>query len=611
MKKNFLKTGAITLTALLLTCTAFVGCTAEKSKKPITSTPSTYNPNNGGNPGIIPNPNPTPNPDDTATIPNGSMINVKCVRRGFDTDWLFELKDRFEKLYADKGYKINIIAPDGSLQGDRVAQELAMGYDQTSVDLYITVDVTPDMVGAMGDYGILVEDIGESVYNQKAISYDGTKEEKNVSEKLSKHVLPFLDDETGATYGFNWVQSTGGMVVNTRKLALYGLEIPKTTNEMLDCFDKIYCGYNDIESSSETKTYPITYVSGGNSYTPCFLQTLIAQYDAKFYDEFWSFQKAAEDGTFTTMSDLECMETYNDPAILETLKVAYQTFDCNIAAPGSFSQGIDQAQAKIMNSSDKGLNAVFMFNGDWMLNEVKINYSNLDDIDFINYPVISALGTKLFGKGTAYNLGATQCDELLSYIIGLVDENKELDEIIADVKANEDIELAEEDAAEVARARGVSYSRGVEHLAYITKNTPNKALASLFLRMMASDDFGKTFQEKANASTPYYAAENTTSQYAFVRNASKIPVNRYFSLISLAEGAKGYRKQLNLHSFFTTESHVPDYIASESTASIYDDNGYNGHSVEVYKTAAEQFIQAEITNLSQNWDSYKESAGLA
>ena len=88
MKKNFLKTGAITLTALLLTCTAFVGCTAEKSKTPLTSTPSTYNPNNGGNPGIIPNPNPTPdptpNPDDTATIPNGSMINVKCVRRGFE-----------------------------------------------------------------------------------------------------------------------------------------------------------------------------------------------------------------------------------------------------------------------------------------------------------------------------------------------------------------------------------------------------------------------------------------------------------------------------------------------------------------------------------------------
>ena len=537
-------------------------------------------------------------------------IVVKVRRAGFGTDWLYELKGKFEAAYAEQGYKVQIMTPDNAIKDDTLIKELVLGYDATNVDLYISSGATPNQVGELGDYGILVEDIEESVYNQKAIAYDGTEEEKTVGEKLGDDVMAYMTDSTGKVYAYNWAQTSAGLVVNTRKLEKYGLEIPKTTNEMFDCFDKIYVGYNGIENSVECGTYPITYVSGGNGYTPCFLHTLVAQYDQDFFEKFWSFQTTMEDGSFVNLSDLECIETYNDPAILETLKVAYRTFDLNIAAPGSAAQTVDQAQAKVMGDVD---GAVFMFNGDWMLNEMKLNYKDeLDDIDFVNYPVISALGTKLFGKGTAYNLGTAECDELLSYIIGLVDENKDLGEIIADVKANEGIELAEEDAAEVARARGVSYSRGVEHLAYVTKNTPNKALASLFLRMMASDDFGKTFQEKANASTPYYAAENMTSQYAFVRNASRIPANRYFSLISLAEGAKGYRKQLNLHSFFTTESHVPDYIASESTASIYDDyGGYNGHSVEVYKTAAEQFIQAEITNLSQNWDSYKESAGLA
>lgn len=545
----------------------------------------------------------------STTPTDEKTIVIKCRRAGFGTDWLYELKGHFESAYAEEGYKVKILTPDNSIKDDTVIKELALGYNTTQVDLYITSGAMPDQVGALGDYGILVEDIGESVYNQPAISYDGTEEEKLVSEKLSEDVLPFMTDSNGITYAYNWAQTSGGLVVNTRKLETYGLEIPKTTNEMFDCFEKIYCGYNGVKNSISSGTYPITYVSGGNGYAVVFLYTLMAQYDADFFDKFWTFQTTDENGDVINLGDEDCINTYNDPTILEMMKVAYRTFDVNLSAPGSLSQTVDQAQAKIMGDVD---DAVFMFNGDWMLNEVKLNYEDeLGDIDFANFPVISALGVKLFGEGTNYNLNEADCDSLLSYMIDLVDENKEIDEIIASVKAEKGIEVAEADAKEVARARGVSYSRGVEHVAYITKGSPKKDIASLFLRMMSSDDFGETFSRVANGTSPYYAKENTTSKYEFVRNASKIPANKYFSLVSLSTGAKAYRKQLTLNGLFTTQGHIPDYIASKSTASIYTDEGAkNGKGLEVYTTAAQNFINEEITNLTKNWSSYKALAGL-
>ena len=544
-----------------------------------------------------------------AVVDDAKTINIKCRKAGFGTDWLYELKGKFEEAYKDLGYKVNILTPDNSIKNDVLVKELALRYDKTKVDLYISSGVMPEQVGEKGDYGVLVEDLGELVYNQKAIAYNGTEEAKTVQEKISEDVIPYMTDSTGKIYAYCWAQTSGGLVVNTRKLAAYGLEMPNTTNEMFDCFDKIYRGHNGVPGSMETTTYPITYISGGNGYATSFMYAMMAQYDIDFFNKYWSFETTNAEGETVTLSDAECQALYNDPTLLEMLKVSYRVFDMNIAAPGSTAQDVDQAQAKIMGEGD---DAVFMFNGDWMLNEVKLNYEDeLDDIDFINYPVISAVGTKLFGAGTAYNMNEADCDALLSYIIDLVDENKSIEEIIAAVAANKGVTLEEADAKEAARARGVTYSRGVEHVAYITKGSAKKDIAALFLRMMSSDDFGTTFNNLANGTSPYNAQVNTTSKYDFVKNASKIPANNYFSLVSLSTGARAYRKQLNLNGLFTTQSHIPDYISSTSKASIYTEDGQlNGSDVSVYTTAAQNFLASEIETITTNWGNYKASAGL-
>lgn len=541
-----------------------------------------------------------------------TTIVVKVRDAGFGTDWLYELKGKFETAYAEQGYKVKIMTPDNAIKGTVLLQELALGYNSTKVDLYISTDANPDNVGEEGNYGVLVENIEESVYNQKAIAYDGTEEEKTVREKIRPEAVPYMTDSHGELYGYSWAQTSAGLVVNTRKLEAYGLEIPKTTNEMFDCFDKIYCGYNGVENSIETGTYPITYISGGSGYGVVFLYALMAQYDINEYNKFWTFTTTDETGATVQLSDEACQELFDDPMQLEMMKVAYRTFDWIIAAPGSLAQGVDQAQSKIM--SDNMDDAVFMLNGDWMLNEVKLNYANkLNDIDFVNFPVISAVGQKVFGAGTAYNFDDAKCEELLSYIVGLVDENKDIDEIIAAVKEEKGVDIDEADAKEVARARGVTYSRGMEHVAYITKNTPKKDIASLFLRMMSSDDFGETFSRTANGTSPYCAKENTTSPYKFVRNASKIPCNQYFSLVSQFAKVKGYRGEIGgkLLEMYTTRSHIPDYINAESTATMYTEDGTrNGKSESVYTEAAEKFLANEKANVINKWKDYLKNAGL-
>ena len=543
-------------------------------------------------------------------VVDGSTIVVKCVEAGFGTDWLYELKNKFEAAYAEEGYKVKIMTPSRQISGDNVLRDLYLGHAKSQTDLYITADIKTDKVGVNSDYGkILAADLREYVYDKPAISYNGEEESVLISEKLSSDIVPFVTDTQGVMYGFNWVQSSGGLVVNTRKLAKYNLAIPKTTNEMFDCFDKIYCGYNGVENSVKSGTYPLTYVTGtnGQGYTVSFLNTLMAQYDGDFYEQFWSFQTMDDSGAMVTMTD-NGYDVFNDETVYEMLKVAYRTFDKNIAAPGSVSQELNQAQTKMMTDRN---GAVFMFNGDWMLNEVKLSYEKeLPDIDFVNYPVISALGIKLFGSGTAYNMSETDCDALLSYIIGLVDENKSIADIITAVKENKGVDLAEADAKEVARARGVSFSRGVEHIGFMTADTPKKDIASLFLRMMASDDFGKTFSVLGNGSTPYYAQINTTSGYKFVEHASKIVANQYFSLIN--SGAQAYRKQLlKNNNMFMSQPHLPNYIASNSTASIYNrEGGKNGSGLEVYDIVAQALQTAEHQNVKNNWSQYKKQAGL-
>ena len=536
------------------------------------------------------------------TVNNDKTVNIKVIEQGFGVEWLYELESQFETAFASEGYEVNILEPSPDYSGETIINELYNGYEDEGVDLYIT-SVQPENVGAKGTYKkVLVEDIRQSVFNQPAISYDGTEETVKISEKISADIASYMCDSTGAMYAFNWAQSAAGMAVNTKKLQKYGVtELPKTTNEMFDIFEKIYLGANGQKDSETTKIFPITYFAGQNGYQVCMLMTWLAQYDPDFYNTFWKMEN--ENGAMKT----DGYEVFNNQAITEMLTLAHRTFDQNISSYGSTTQTLDQAQAALMKETS---GAVFYAVGDWMLNEVKLNYrNNLHDIEFMNFPMNSALGTKLFGAGTSYNLSDEKCDEVLSLIAGLVDANKSIDEIIAEVKTALNVTISTEDAQRVATARGVYYTRGIEQTAYITKGALGKTPAEKLLRMMASEDFAETFSSLANANTPYTKTVNTKSDYKFVKQASAVAVNDYVNVIS--HHANGFRKDLNLTSIFITVSHIPQVISTnDDLLSIYADGKKSGNPLSVYATAAKAMQKSEYDNAKANWSTWLQAAGI-
>ncbi len=539
------------------------------------------------------------------TINNEQTVNIKVYQAGYGVDWLYELESKFEEAFASEGYQVNILEPSPDYSHGVIVNEMYQGYDDTGIDLYITgLDV--NALGVNGTYGeALAEDIGAIVYDQPAIKFDGTEEEKTVRQKVSADVIPFMTDSAGALYGFNWVQEAAGMAVNTKKLAKYyengEYELPRTTDELFEAIDRIYLGANGVPSSATSGTKPVTYFSGQNGYQNCMLMTWLKQYDVDFYNEFWSMEKDGQ-----PMKE-NGYEVFNSPAVTDMVTNAYRFIDQTIAAKGSATQTMDQAQAKIMKNKD---GAVFYAVGGWFLNEVKLNYrDNLNDIEFMNFPVTSALGQRLFGAGTSYNFDNEKADNLLSEIIKLVDENKSIEEIAAGVASFGTI--ANEDLEEVAKARGVFYSRGTEHCAVITKNAVGKDVAAKFLRMMASDDFAEVFSEHANATTPYTDKANETTKYKFVKQSSQISTNRYKSLIS--HKAVGFRQELGLSAILTTVSHLPASIATAKQAdivSIYNfEGGKNGKDVSVYADAAKKLQQAEVSSLTNRWPNLIKNAG--
>ena len=530
-----------------------------------------------------------------AVVDDAKTVNLRLYKAGFGDQFIYELKKNFEAVYAEEGYKINVLTPTLGSAGTPMVQEMSRGYDKTKIDLYITGAITPNMVSEYGEYGLVCEELEETVWNQKAINYDGTESETVISERILSDYEPFLRADNNKMYGFNWAQTTAGMVVNMKKLSAYGVtELPRTTNELFEIFDKILYGVEGlIGGSEETKTYPLTYTlqsgnGGGAGYQNCALLSWFSQYDIDTYNEFLRMQTKTEDG-WVDMED--GYKVYQNENLKKSLTAGYHLMDMEYSAFGSKTQTLDQAQGLIMKDKKGQNNAVFMLNGDWFLNEVKANYSkNLNDITFMNVPVISSLGIDLFGAGTAYNLSDEACDDLLSYICKLVDENKTLDEIIAMVKTEKGVELTQEIAQQVATARGVGFARGIEHLAFMTKDTTKKDIASLVLRMMASDDFAETFMAKANASSPYTKNVKTVSPYRFVNDAQKITSNIHYRAVN--SRVQGLRFKA-----MKTDAFIPG--TSNLALTLYDRN-----EKESYAEAAQKLFDACNAKVFSSWNDY-------
>ena len=443
-------------------------------------------------------------------VQDGKTVNVKVFKAGYGTTWLYRLKEKFEEVYKEQGYKINILEPDNSLKATAALSEMRAG-KKSGVDLYFVQSVTVEQA-LDAEYGACAEDLTD-VYDSPAISFDGSEESVKISSKLSSSYDGAVKDGD-KYYSYLWASSPCGLVVNTRVLKKYGLSVPKTTNELFACYDAIYRGNGKTEGSEKTNVYPFSW-AGNNAYGYALfpLYAYLGQIlGREKYNKFISLQS----GETPTEQDVQEGYKYfynTDGGYSDNVYLAAETlmkqYNNNTSCYGSVGAEHGEAHYNLLMG-----NCAFIADGEFFFAEARVNYAKyVGDVAFINSPVNSAVGTILKLDGSGEN--AELCDKILSYVIGLSDEGKEVSEIISSVLSEFGVTLTEEQVKRVEEARAVFYERA-DHNAYIVKDSPVADIAKLFLRMAASDDFGKLFKETAYGYSPYASSSAEKSEYDFV-----------------------------------------------------------------------------------------------
>ncbi len=532
-------------------------------------------------------------------IVSETVVNVRVYKGGYGTNWIYELAEKFEETYASEGYKINIMKPSSDIQGTVVENELSVGGG--GIDLYIAGNVVEKNVASY------VEDLTESVWNQKPIRFDGTEEDVLYKDKIAAGMEDYSlvgDKHCSAFY----MTAANGMVINTKKLAMYGLSIPKTIDELIACFDTIATGKGtDMGDSTQSNIYPTTFLASANGYPSTYWYTALAQYLG--YEEYQKFISLDANGEPMVADGYQM---YANEKIIDVNELMFNVFDEMYATNGVKTQNVVTAQSKIV-LPDQG--AVFYICGDWFLNEEEKDYKDyLGDIAFSKFPVISALGTELFGQGTTLNLSDADADVLLSYMVGLADENKTAGEIVTLVQSEKGYAITEEQAQRVIEARGIYYNRGVEHTAYITKDSQAKDVAALFLRYIASDDAAKLVLEQANATTCFASGIEADSAYAFVNQAAQvIKSNAATAIFRQADPTSLSMRIAELASRISPKEteYIAQYVVNKGVSKYnIDDWVYEVVNENAYREAAIEMFNADYEFVELRWSKWMNELGL-
>ena len=493
------------------------------------------------------------------SVRDGKTINIKAYRGGYGTTWLYRLAEEFERVYADEGYKVNILRPDNSLVGNAALSEMRLGSDKSGIDIIFTQSV--EVINAIDEeYGVCVENLSE-MYAKPAISFDGSEEDQPISAKLPSSydgAVKAGDDY----YAMLYASSPSGMVANTAVLREYGLELPRTTRELFHCYDVIYNGNENKSGSAETGVYPFAW-AGNNAYGYALFQlyTYLGQTLGRTeYDRFMTLQQ----GENITQEDIDNgKEVYDKDAVFEPVELLMRQFNTRTSVPGSIQDTHDEAHYSVLMGT-----AAFIPDGEYFYSEAKVNYEDyLSDIVFLNTPVNSSLGValKLDGSGT----DQAKCDEILSFLISLYDADKSAEEMIAGAASKYGVTLTKDQVDRVAEARGCYYER-LDHCAYIVAGTKVKTIAELFLRMAASDDFGDLFNETAYAYAPYSRRNSYEGDDPFIKSVFDVVGRRdAWSVSSLNVG--GLRKMANISLY---EPYGVEIVRQVSqTGCLFDGSG--------------------------------------
>lgn len=501
-----------------------------------------------------------------------NTINVRIYSGGYGTDYIYKLAEKFNTLYQAEGYKVNVLAPQEDLSNTIMLQDI---YNKSGVDVYFCA-CTPRLAVA-GPYGKCVVDVTDTIMNKPAISFDGTEESDTVLSKIDGllYDLSYQD----RYYAVPYVLGMRGLAINTVALEKYGLEIPRTSDELFECVSAI------MAKAKETSVFPFTYATSGNNYPIMFMNNWLMQsMGAEKYQRFYSMIN--EDGT--DMVD-DPYKVFGYEEIEECWREFYKVYDYNIAVAGVSNKEFVDAQADLMFGD-----AVFYLVGDWMLNEEYNRFkSRLNDVTIVNIPMISSIGEKLFGADSAYGFDEEKSDDILSEICKYADESYDVEDIKPIIDEKFGANIAEADILTVCERRGYVNDTSESYI-FISANSAKQDIATLFVRMCASYDGGKLIAQNTRTNNPFALDALHDTGYQWFDSVNKILDNKYMKQI-WGNKATGYREKLALSSIFPyTGNYLANYVRDQKITA-YDDTTleYIGADFDAAAKATAEAIYAD------------------
>lgn len=431
-------------------------------------------------------------------VDDDKTLNVSLYEAGYGANHFKAIFSQFEDMYSEEGYKVNIVNSNSTILGPVVFPELKLGA-KNKIDMYFTGGMTvSNFVDESVKMGFdLAMDLSE-IAKKQPINAQGEEETgKSIEGKMNPFIKKYMYYSGPHTEYNNKVfflpiySSPSSMLVNTKVLDAYGLSMPLTTNELLNCVNVIAANGNPGKNGLED-VKPIAW--GGynaSAYWYTIEDLMAAQYDG--VNEFiqWTSLNGFED-------PMDAVEVYERKGFQYSLEVMDTLLDLDNAHPGTINMEVADAQHLFITGK-----AAFMANSAWFQNEMFMDYQQyLADIQMMTMPIISELGVKL---GLDGNGGADRAktDKILSSVVGMIDNEKTDDEIIQSVSSEYGVTLTSDQIKGVRDARLIYYDRGYGEGMVVNSFSEKKDIAELLIRFVASDDAALYIRTYANAISPY------------------------------------------------------------------------------------------------------------
>ncbi len=529
-------------------------------------------------------------------IEGGTEVEIQLYNPGgYGREFLDKWGEEFAKTYKEQGYTIKVTKAEKDLNVEYEIQTPK----KTTTDIYFAGNF--DIAGAIDNSltvlrdanKVLLEDLTESFYNSYAIGKDGVEESVKIKDKMNTEVFQYTQ-----YYGMNerwydkyfyipWANSVTGFSVNKDLLAnTFNLEIPVTTDEMIEQFE--------IIRNSGTGIAPqVTAMSNAYGWWEYVDNVWWAQYSgAETWENFYKVIPA------TGNTKDNGYDVYDDDGLEYAHRALFQMLRQE-NAPAT-SGGWD---AKFAAASELNGEAVYFITGDWLANEMKREFPTQGAaMTMMKTPIISELGVKLRLDGsTSGEADAAKCEEVLRKAVrGIDTAGKTNAEIIAEVAADCDVTLTDEQVEALRVARGIYYNLGYNHQCIVPSFSTEKEIALLFLRFMASDDGIQIFRECTQANLPFKPTRELDIEYTELQRSCSEIANGDYAYSICEKDSFSRLRVLGLQRFNGDQANV---IMNSWNDAVLTAEEKTGTVKEQAIRAAKKFRDAQYQWAQDNWAS--------